>query len=121
MLAVEQLKQSAGSPGAIDAFLHDHTFPIVEGRQVTFVYRGMAHDVFLQHWVKGLAEQQRLTAAAMARTAAAGSLGHCPPACGGGGVHGGSTGGAGSTGRGRRGNTERGGRASRCAGSPNGW
>ena len=58
MLAIEELQLSTLSPGAIDAFLEGHEFPIVEGRQVTFVYRGPAHGVFLQHWVQALPQQQ---------------------------------------------------------------
>jgi enterochelin esterase family protein len=61
MLAIETLAQSADvSPVAIDAFLEEHGFPIVEGRQVTFVFRGPAHGVFLQHWIHALPQQQPL-------------------------------------------------------------
>jgi enterochelin esterase-like enzyme len=58
MLAIEELQRNAHSPGAIDRFLAEHTFPIVEGRQVTFVYRGRESEVFLQHWIKALPQQQ---------------------------------------------------------------
>ena len=58
-LAIEQLVQTPHlSAQAIDKFLEEHSFPIVEGRQVTFVYRGQAQDVFLQHWIKALPQQQ---------------------------------------------------------------
>jgi len=58
MLAIEKLQHERPSPHAIDAFLADHSFPIVEGRHVTFVFRGQAHAVFLQHWIRALPEQQ---------------------------------------------------------------
>ena len=58
MLAIENLQRSPLSPSSIDAFLQRHEFPIVEGRQVTFVYRGPATGVFLQHWVQALPQQQ---------------------------------------------------------------
>ena len=60
MLAIEQLSQAHPDAGTIDAFLQDHTFPIVEGRQVTFVYRGPGQEVFLQHWIQALPQQQTL-------------------------------------------------------------
>lgn len=43
---------------AIDAFLSGRTFPIVDGTTVTFVYRGEADAVRLQHWIHGLASSQ---------------------------------------------------------------
>jgi enterochelin esterase family protein len=58
MLAIEELAQTRPSPRRIDAFIEDHEFPIVEGRQVTFVYRGPANGVVLQHWVYALAQEQ---------------------------------------------------------------
>ncbi len=58
MLAIETLTQGPSGHGSIDAFMQAHTFPIVEGRQVTFVYRGHAQDVFLQHWIQALPQQQ---------------------------------------------------------------
>ena len=39
---------------ALDAFIADRRFPIVEGNQVTFVYRGEADDVRLRHFIFGL-------------------------------------------------------------------
>jgi len=42
------------SPEAIDAFLASREFPIVEGRSVTFVYRGPGDDIRLRHWIFGL-------------------------------------------------------------------
>ncbi|MCA8956978.1 MAG: DUF3327 domain-containing protein [Planctomycetes bacterium] len=59
MLAIDQLRQpGAATHEAIEAFLRDHEFPIVEGRQVTFVFRGEASNVFLQHWIRALPQQQ---------------------------------------------------------------
>jgi enterochelin esterase-like enzyme len=46
---------------SIDRFLHSHTFPLVEGPSVTFVYRGEADAVYLRHWVYGLTSSQSLT------------------------------------------------------------
>ena len=43
---------------AVDRFLASHTFPIVEGTSVTFVYRGEAEAVNLQHWIYGLPSSQ---------------------------------------------------------------
>jgi enterochelin esterase family protein len=43
---------------AVDRFLSSHTFPIVEGTSVTFVYRGEAEAVHLQHWIYGLPTSQ---------------------------------------------------------------
>ncbi len=39
---------------AINRFLEAHRFPLAEPGQVTFVYRGEAVAVHLQHWVHGL-------------------------------------------------------------------
>jgi enterochelin esterase-like enzyme len=59
MLAIEELTKTPGlSHTHIDAFLAAHEFPIVEGRQVTFVFRGQAQNVFLQHWIQALPQQQ---------------------------------------------------------------
>lgn len=46
---------------AIDTFLAEHSFPIVEGRSVTFVYRGEADAVNLQHWIYALPSVQPFT------------------------------------------------------------
>ncbi len=43
---------------AVDRFLGEHAFPIVEGSYCTFVYRGEADDVRLRHWVFGLPSSQ---------------------------------------------------------------
>lgn len=38
----------------IDALIEAHDWPLVEGREVTFVYRGYVDGVFLRHFVYGL-------------------------------------------------------------------
>ncbi|MCB9703453.1 MAG: enterochelin esterase [Myxococcales bacterium] len=44
--------------GAVERFLRDHEFPLVEGTSATFVFRGEVDAVFLRHWVFGLGSQQ---------------------------------------------------------------
>lgn len=46
------------SPRAVDAFLEAHEFPLVEGPSVTFVFRGEADEVLLQHFIFGLPTSQ---------------------------------------------------------------
>jgi enterochelin esterase family protein len=46
------------SPKRIDAFLHEHEVPVVEGSRVTFLYRGPADRVRLRHWVYGLSSYE---------------------------------------------------------------
>lgn len=64
-LAIEELlRQQPLAAEAIDRFLAEHDFPIVESRtsalsSVTFVYRGPADGVRLQHFVYGLETSQR--------------------------------------------------------------
>lgn len=45
---------------AVDAFIRDHKFPLVEGPSVTFVFRGHADGVVLRHWIYGLETSQPL-------------------------------------------------------------
>ncbi|WP_428263366.1 alpha/beta hydrolase-fold protein [Haliangium sp.] len=52
------LAQAPVSRAAVDAFLDRHDFPLVEGRQATFVYRGDAEAVRLRHWIYGLPTAQ---------------------------------------------------------------
>jgi enterochelin esterase-like enzyme len=51
---IEQLIAS-GTPTAeaVDAFLRDHDFPLVQPGSVTFVYRGAADEVILRRWISG--------------------------------------------------------------------
>ncbi|MDH3547018.1 MAG: alpha/beta hydrolase-fold protein [Gammaproteobacteria bacterium] len=39
---------------AVDAFVAETTFPLVDGSDVTFVYRGAADAVYLRCWIAGL-------------------------------------------------------------------
>ena len=58
-LSIDQLeRESPLDAAAVDGFLASHTFPIVEGTSVTFVYRGEAEAVHLQHWIYGLPTSQ---------------------------------------------------------------
>jgi enterochelin esterase family protein len=58
-LAIQRLEHDLPlTPEKIDRFLQEHRFPIVEGPSVTFVYRGEASEVRLQHWIFGLPSQQ---------------------------------------------------------------
>jgi hypothetical protein len=54
-LAINQLQQQdAVDEAAVDRFLAHHEVPIVEGRQVTFLYRGEADEVHLAQRILGL-------------------------------------------------------------------
>lgn len=58
-LAIEELTRDATpTPEAIDRFLEAHEFPLVEGTSVTFVYRGEADGIRLQHFIFGLETSQ---------------------------------------------------------------
>ncbi len=46
---------------AVDRFLAKHAFPLVEGRSVTFAWRGEAEAVHLRHFVFGLPAVQPFT------------------------------------------------------------
>lgn len=37
----------------IERFLEHHSFPLQEGRVTSFIYRGRAESVLLQHWIDG--------------------------------------------------------------------
>lgn len=62
-LAIHRLLAGGSpSPEAIDAFLAEHSFPLAEGRTtMTFVYRGEADAVYLQHFIYGLPTSQPFT------------------------------------------------------------
>lgn len=60
MSAIEILKAGPKTPEAVNAFLAAHKFPLVDGPAITFVYRGEADAVHLQHWVFGLPSSQQL-------------------------------------------------------------
>ncbi|MEM9555087.1 MAG: alpha/beta hydrolase-fold protein [Acidobacteriota bacterium] len=61
-LAIHQLL-SGGTPSveAIDGFIAGHEFPLIEGHSVTFVFRGQADAVLLQHFIFGLETSQPFT------------------------------------------------------------
>ncbi len=42
------------APDDLDAFLAEETFPLVNGSDITFVYRGGADAVYLRCWIAGL-------------------------------------------------------------------
>ncbi len=58
----ELLAQPVLTEEAIDRFLEGRTVPIIEGRNVTFLYRGPADAVYLQHWIFGLPSAQAFEA-----------------------------------------------------------
>lgn len=58
-LAIHQLERSGELDSeTIDRFLTEHRVPILEGTSVTFLYRGEADGVRLQHFVYGLETSQ---------------------------------------------------------------
>ena len=62
MLSIQQLvAERPLDRSSIDRFLQQHSFPIVEGREVTFVFHGRADQVNLRHFVYGLPSSQPLT------------------------------------------------------------
>jgi len=59
---IQELEDTARrSPWEVERFLAGREFPIVEGRNVTFVFRGDVDAVRLQHWIYGLQTAQPLT------------------------------------------------------------
>jgi enterochelin esterase family protein len=55
MLAIQELlSKKPLDRSAIDAFLESYAFPIVEGREATFVFHGRADQVNLRHFIYGL-------------------------------------------------------------------
>lgn len=58
-LAIQRFEfEAVHTPEAIDSFLAAHSWPLVEGPSVTFIYRGEADEVQLQHWIYGLPSSQ---------------------------------------------------------------
>ncbi len=55
------LPDPRSTPGEIEVFLSERTFPVVEGSLVMFVYRGQAELVSLRHWIYGLPASIPLT------------------------------------------------------------
>jgi enterochelin esterase-like enzyme len=58
--AIGALAKGERTKEAVDAFFAQHSFPIVEGNEITFVWRGEAEAVHLKHWVFGLPSSQQL-------------------------------------------------------------
>ena len=50
--------EGVDSPEKLDAFLREHTFPLLEGTHATFAFRGEADAVYLRHWIFGLPQEQ---------------------------------------------------------------
>jgi enterochelin esterase family protein len=58
-LAISRLlDQGTPDRAAIDAFLRDHEFPLIEGLSATFAWRGDADSVRLRHFIYGLPSSQ---------------------------------------------------------------
>ncbi|MEZ4648535.1 MAG: hypothetical protein R3E97_07060 [Candidatus Eisenbacteria bacterium] len=58
-LAVQELASRQDlSAEAVEQFIDDHTFPLVEGTSITFLYRGRADAVYLHQWIYGLPSAQ---------------------------------------------------------------
>lgn len=54
MSAIHELLDKPASERDVDAWMEGKTFPIVEERNATFVYRGAADNVRLRHFIFGL-------------------------------------------------------------------
>ncbi|NNF50850.1 MAG: enterochelin esterase [Gammaproteobacteria bacterium] len=54
------MRKGAPSPDKVEKFIAGHSFPMVAGTDVTFVYHGDADEVFLRHWIFGLRTAQPL-------------------------------------------------------------
>jgi hypothetical protein len=59
--AITELEAGPRTREAVDAFFGSHSFPVVDGSVITFVWRGDAEAVHLKHWVFGLPSSQQLT------------------------------------------------------------
>lgn len=60
-LAIHSLLDGHADGGKVDAFLANRSFPLVEGPNVTFIWRGEAEGVSLRHWIYGLETSNSLT------------------------------------------------------------
>ena len=54
MTELTELLTGTVDAASVEAFLADKELPLVEGRRVTWAWRGEAEEVFLVHWVFGL-------------------------------------------------------------------
>ncbi|MBT8131791.1 MAG: enterochelin esterase [Gammaproteobacteria bacterium] len=53
--ALRQLmRKGAPTKEKIDQFVEENSFPLVDGTDVTFVYRGEADEIYLRCWIAGL-------------------------------------------------------------------
>ena len=52
------LQELRADPARIEAFLAQRSFPLIDGRHVTFAFRGEADEVLLRHWIYGLPSTQ---------------------------------------------------------------
>jgi enterochelin esterase-like enzyme len=60
---IEKLFHEGPPPvAAVDDFIANNKFPLVEPGLVTFVYRGQADEVILRRWVSGLSTSQAMQA-----------------------------------------------------------
>ncbi|NNE06058.1 MAG: DUF3327 domain-containing protein [Xanthomonadales bacterium] len=47
-------RDGTADASAIDTFISENQFPLVDGRDITFVWRGEATNVYLRCWISGL-------------------------------------------------------------------
>ena len=52
--ALAQLRSTGASPEAVDQLLRDHSIPLVEGSTCTFLWRGEADWVGIEHRIMGV-------------------------------------------------------------------
>ena len=53
-------REGTPDPEAVDNFVEQNQFPLIEPGHVTFVYRGQAEEVHLRSWIAGLSTAQPL-------------------------------------------------------------
>lgn len=53
-------RDGAPDPEAVNNFVDQNQFPLIEPGRVTFVYRGQAEEVYLRRWISGLSTAQPL-------------------------------------------------------------
>ena len=53
-------RDGAPDPAAVNNFVDQNHFPLIEPGRVTFVYRGQAEEVYLRRWIAGLSTAQAL-------------------------------------------------------------
>lgn len=61
MNLIQTLEQQAGDEAAVDALLAQVEIPLVDDRNVHFVFRGKADQVLLQHFIFGLPTSQEFS------------------------------------------------------------